>query len=671
MKLSFLTLFSFGAMAAGPAIAQSLLATPEETVLPPVSVTSNPLGTSELAVPSAQYTGTELLVRTQSTLGETLDGTPGVASTYFGPNASRPVIRGLDGDRLRVLSNGSTVADVSNLSYDHAVTVDPLSVERVEVLRGPGALLYGGNAVGGVVNVLDGRIARAPLFDARGGMAAKLDLGLGGAGAANSAALVLDGGTDRWALHGDAFRRVAQDVAVPAELACSKPGSASVARAICNSASHSDGAGLGASLLFAGGYVGASVGQFNSRYGTVAEDDVTIGMQSTQFAMDAAWTMPTGVLRGVKAHLGHVDYRHTEYEGATVGTVFGSRAEEVRLELRHAPLGAWEGVIGVHAENSRFSATGEEAFAPFSRTRQMALFVYEELPLPWGRISGGVRLDHVSVRSDGNPDVSRFWVGSRTFQPLSYAVGAVWSVAAQWQATANVAYSERAPKDYELFANGPHLATHAYEMGDATLRLEKSANLDLGLNWKSGAHRVALNAFVNTFDNYITQVGTGAREDDLDVYAYRQDKARLSGLEGSARLRLVSTPSTLDLELRADTLQARNTTTGEPLPRIAPSRLSAHWIWNRGGWNARAGFRHSAAQRDVPAGQLATPAHTFWNAALTYTVAGSRASQVWYARVDNITDALAYPATSILTQTAPGKAPLPGRSIKLGLRVML
>lgn len=671
MKLPFLTLFSFGALTAGPALAQSPVIAPEATVLPAVSVTGNPLGTSELAVPWAQYSGTELLVRTQSTLGETLDGTAGVASTYFGPNASRPVIRGLDGDRVRVLSNGSTVADVSNLSHDHAVTVDPLSVERVEVLRGPGALLYGGNAVGGVVNVLDGRIARVPLFDARGGMAGKLDLGLGGAGAANSAALVLDGGTDRWALRGDAFRRVTQDVAVPVDLACTKPGAAPVARVICNSASHSDGVGLGASLFLSGGYFGASVGQFNSRYGTVAEDDVTIGMQSTQYAVDAGWTQPTGVLRGVKAHLRQVDYQHTEYEGAAPGTVFGSRSGELRLELRHAPLGAWEGVMGVQAESSRFSATGEEAFAPFSRTRQLALFVYEEMPMPWGRISGGVRLDHVSVRSDGNPEVSRFWVGTRTFQPLSYAAGAVWNVAGHWQATANVAYSERAPKDYELFANGPHLATNAYELGDVNLRLEKSTNLDLGLNWRSGAHRVALSAFVNTFDNYIAQVGTGAQEDDLDVYAYRQDKARLRGLEGSARLRLQSTPSTVDLELRADTLQARNTTTGEPLPRIAPSRLAAHWIWSWGGWNARAGFRHSASQRDVPGGQLATPAHTLWNAALTYTVAGGRATQVWYARVDNITDALAYPATSILTQTAPGKAPLPGRSIKLGLRVSL
>ena len=143
-----------------------------------ITVTGNPLGATDLIAPSAQYSAAELLLRSKTTLGETLDGVPGVSSTYFGPNASRPIIRGLDGDRIRILGNGGATVDASSLSYDHAVTADPISIERIEVLRGPGALMYGGSAVGGVVNVIDNRIPREALFDEKGGIGGKVDLGL-------------------------------------------------------------------------------------------------------------------------------------------------------------------------------------------------------------------------------------------------------------------------------------------------------------------------------------------------------------------------------------------------------------------------------------------------------------------------------------------------------------
>ena len=193
MKKSSLALLALGTLSSAQIFAQNA---PASTLIP-VTVTGNPLGATDLIAPAAQYSGNELLFRSQTTLGETLDGTPGVSSTYFGPNASRPIIRGLDGDRVRVLNNGGSVADVSSLSYDHAVTADPLSVERVEVLRGPGALLYGGNAVGGVVNVLDSRIPREPLFDAKGGASGKADLAIASGNTERSAAAMLDAGEKR------------------------------------------------------------------------------------------------------------------------------------------------------------------------------------------------------------------------------------------------------------------------------------------------------------------------------------------------------------------------------------------------------------------------------------------------------------------------------------------
>lgn len=664
MKKSSFTLLVLSTLTAAPVFAQNT----SSSILAPVTVTGNPLGATDLIAPAAQYSGTELLIRSQTTLGETLDGTPGVASTYFGPNASRPIIRGLDGDRVRVLNNGGSVTDVSSLSYDHAVTADPLSVERVEVLRGPGALLYGGNAVGGVVNVLDSRIAREPLFDAKGGISGKADLGVASGNDEKSAALMLDAGTDRFALHADAFHRTTDDVAVPIDLACSKPGAPTTARAICNSASDTHGAAVGGTVFFAQGYLGASASQFVSNYGTVAEDDVTIGMRSERYAIDGALRGLQGPLQSVKVHLGQSDYQHTEFEGTETGTVFKSSGHDLRLEARHAQWAGLDGVIGLQAETSNFSAAGEEAFAPYSQTRQAAVFAYEEKTFSWGRLSGGVRVEQVDVQSYGNPDVDRFTVGTRSFTPGSYALGALWNVAPAWQLTTNLAYSERAPKDYELFANGPHVATHAFEIGDAGLRLERSTNLDVGAQWKSGANRFAVSAFVNQFDNYITQVATGTQQDDMDVYAFSQVRARFTGLEASGNVRLLEGAQTLDLELRGDTVRARNSDTSEALPRIAPVRAGATLVWTQGQWTARLGANHSAAQTEVPAGQLSTDAYTLWNAAAGYTTKVGATQMLWLAKVENITDALAYSASSVLTQTVPGKAPMPGRTLKLSLR---
>ncbi len=664
MKKSSLALLALGTLSSAQIFAQNA---PASTLIP-VTVTGNPLGATDLIAPAAQYSGNELLFRSQTTLGETLDGTPGVSSTYFGPNASRPIIRGLDGDRVRVLNNGGSVADVSSLSYDHAVTADPLSVERVEVLRGPGALLYGGNAVGGVVNVLDSRIPREPLFDAKGGASGKADLAIASGNTERSAAAMLDAGSDRFALHADAFQRTTADVAVPVDLACSKPGAPSMARTICNSSSKTRGAAVGGSVFFSRGYLGVSASQFVSNYGTVAEDEVTIDMKSQRYAIDGALHGLSGPLQSVKVHLGQSDYHHTEFVGDMSGTVFMSSEHDLRVEARHAQWAGLDGVIGLQAGTSNFSAAGEEAFAPYSQTRQVALFAYEEKPFSWGRLSGGARVEQVEVQSYGNPDMNRFLLGTRSFQPGSYALGALWNLTPAWQLTTNLAYSERAPKDYELFANGPHVATNAYEVGDARLRLERSTNLDVGAQWKVGGNRFAISAFLNQFENYITQIATGAQEDGMDVYAYTQVRARLSGLEASANLRLLQGAQTLDLEMRGDTVRARNTDTGEALPRIAPLRLGATLVWAQGQWNARLGASHSAAQTDVPTGQISTDSYTLWNASAGYTMKASTTQMLWYVKLDNITDALAYSASSVLTQTVPGKAPLPGRTLKFGVR---
>ena len=679
------------------AAAHAQNAAPATVTLKDVTVTGNPLGSVDLVAPASQLSGTGLLLRSKSTLGETLDGTPGVSSSYFGPNASRPIIRGLDGDRIRILQNSGASIDASGLSFDHAVPSDPISLERVEVLRGPGALLYGGNAVGGVINLIDNRIPREPLFGNQGGAGGKADLGLGSGNQERGGGLLLEVGNDRYALHADVFSRSAQDVAVPVTLACSKPGSPALDNKICNSSVLTQGGALGGSVFFDRGYVGASVSDYRSDYGTVAEDEVTIGMKTTRYSVAGEYKRPLGFLQSMKGQFSRSEYQHTEFEGGSPGTVFKNVGNDLRLEARHAKLGPLDGVVGLQFEDSTFSADGLEAFAPYSQTRQRAIFAYEELPASWGKLTFGARVESVVVESLGNPAAARFIPASHSFNPSSLALGAVLNGTAGWQFTSNLSYSERAPKDYELFADGPHVATNTYEVGNANFSKERSTNLDIGAKWKRGANSFAINAFVNNFSNYLSVESTGVLRDTdgnggkgvsvsdsgngdntslesggaaglLPEFAYTQIQARFTGLEATGSVRLLDSNQTLDLELRADIVRAVNVATGQALPRIAPARLGATLAWVSGAWGARLGVNHVAAQNELALGQPATAAYNLVNASIDLKQKLGAVELLWFVRADNLGDAVAYSASSILTQTAPGKAPLPGRSIKLGLR---
>ena len=657
-----------------------------------VTVTGNPLGAADLIAPAASYSGAGLLLRSKTTLGETLDGTPGVSSTYFGPNASRPIIRGLDGDRIRVLNNNGALLDVSSLSFDHSVSSDPISIERIEVLRGPGALQYGGSAVGGVVNVIDNRIPREPQFDAAGGVSGKLDLGAATGNRERGGGVLMEAGTERYTLHVDAFDRRTSDVKVPADLLCTKGGVNSIRNRICNSASDTRGGAVGGTAFFNQGYVGASVSSYRSTYGTVAEDDVTIKMKSDRVALEGEVRNLGGFVQSIKGQLSHTDYQHTEFEGANTGTVFKNKGTDLRLEARHAKVAGFDGLVGFQSDRTEFSADGAEAFAPYSQTRQNGVFAYEEYATSWGKLSLGGRMDAVKVESLGNPQVSRFTPASRDFKPKSLALGGLWNAAPQWQLTTNLASTERAPKDYELYAQGPHVATRAWETGDATLGKEKSTSLDLGATWKSGAHSFTANAYVHRFKNYIGLASTGntygqeqgnLNPQDLDgdgiddndpdngilpELAYSGVRARFVGLEASGNIRLLDGASTLDLALRGDLVRAKNTSNGQNLPRIAPARVGATLNWATGPWGASLGFDRSAAQSRVAVGDRPTAAYTRWNAAATYKQAAGPANLLWYARLDNLTNQLAYSATSVLTTTAFPKSPLPGRSLKVGLQ---
>ena len=689
--------YSFLAITCGNAWAQA----EEAHRLDEVTITARSLERSDLMVPAQQLSGAALTQRQGSTLGETLDNLPGIANSAFGPNVGRPVIRGMDGDRIRILQNGGANMDVSGLSNDHAVPIDPLTTERIEVLRGPATLLYGGNAMGGVVNVIDNRIARERTFDAKGGVMGKAEVRAGGAANERSTGAMVEAGNDKFVLHVDAFDRSTQNLRVPKDMTCGD-GGPSNGRRVCNSASDSKGGAVGGTLLFDRGYLGLSTSEYRSTYGTVAEADpgaeVSIGMVRRHHAMEAL-LRGVGAFESVKFQLGSTQYTHTEFEATSPESTFQNRGHDFRVEGRQRAMRLsngmqLEGAVGIQHERNKLQAKANDGITntlvPPTRSRSTGLFTYQALKTSWGQLSAGARAENVEVLSLENLNTNL--AQTKNFKPLNFALGAMRNLRqgeAQngWQLTTNLSASQRAPKDYELFAHGEHAATGTYEIGQPTNGLEKGTQLDVGGEWKQGPHKFGATGFTSQFSNFISLQSTGNDTGGLNplpIYQFEGVRARFYGIESSAKLRMVGGQSALlspngargamDLELRADVVRAKDLTHDSYLPRIAPMRVGADAVWSRNAWGARLGFMHAGAQNRVPdhgdARGITTAGHTLWNAGLNYHTHSGPTHWLLFAKLDNLTNKLAYSSTSVLTQTLRENAPpLAGRSLKVGAQV--
>lgn len=633
-----------------------------------VVITGNPLGRESATQPASVLSGDGLALRRGGTLGGTLDGLPGVAATGFGPNASRPVIRGLDGDRLRLLDNGGASIDASNLSFDHAPATDPLVTERIEVLRGPAALLYGGNATGGVVNSIDNRIPKL----GAAGLSGRADVRLGGAAAERAGAAVLESGAGSWAWHVDASGRSGSDPRVPRYTPLQEGVALDPTTRVRNSAARSESGAIGGGYVSPTSYLGASVETSRNHYGVTVEPDVFIRMLRDRAALAGEWRALTGPVTQIGLNASHTRYRHEEVQGSgAVGTTFKSSGDDFRLQAHHAPLGPVRGVIGLQAESLDFSALGEEAFVPSTRTRQHAAFALEEWDSgPW-QLSAGLRAEQAKVASDGDaPGAAKPRFGSardRRFSPTSASLSARLGRSEGWQGSLALGRTERAPAYYELFANGVHVATGAYERGDATLRAEQSRHAELGLAWTQGPQQIKASVYRTRFSRYIALDATGAAVDGAPEYVFRAVRAQLQGfeLEGKARV-LSGMPVVLDLTGSLDSVRGDNLDIGQPLPRLSPLRLRVGLAASGEGWRGGVGLRHSARQDRVPANDSATPGFTMLDLWAGGDIAFADATS-WFAKLDNLTNRLGFNATTIAT--ARGLSPLPGRALTVGVRV--
>lgn len=649
--------------------AQSTFAADNTIDVAPVAVTGNPLGvgSDELVVPVSVLNGRELSLRRESTLGETLNGLPGVTATQFGPNASRPVIRGLDAERVKMMQNGTGIVDASSLSFDHAVAVDPLIVEQIDVVRGPAALLYGGSAVGGVVNAIDHRIPTEPVE----GLIGRAETRFGGANDQRNGAAVIDVGNGKLAIHADAYKRRTNDLNIPGFAVSSRKNKADGTPRtdkdkLVNSSAESDGGALGASLTFDNGYIGTSFSTLNNNYGTVAEPDVRIDMKSDRWDVASEFTELGNVIDRVKVRLTHTDYQHQELEDGAVGTTFKNRGLAGTFEAGHAPIGNLKGVIGYQFSNTNFEALGDEAFVPNVNTQSKALYVYEELPIKANaekphKITFGGRFGHTTVDSKNSAAFGA--AQNNSFNPNNFALGGIYNINNQWSLASNLSHNERAPSYFELYANGEHIATSQFEIGNSNFKEEKSNGIDAQLRWNNGKHHFSFGAYYTRFQNFIGLFDTGNVDTDsgLPVSAFQAAPAAFKGLEAEGKFTL---SDHFKLSVRGDYVHAKNNRTNDYLPRISPMRLGSALEYQRNKWNVKVDVLHAFNQSNTANNELATDGYTNVSALVAYKLPMKKVHVELFAKANNLLNQEIREHASFLKDISPSGE----RSLLIGAR---
>lgn len=678
---SLLALCGAGAAHAQAAAgAASAAQAPTAPSLPSVTVSASglQLGTADMTTPVTVLEGDELVRRREGTLGETLNSEPGITSSHFGAGASRPIIRGMDGPRVKVLTDGAELHDASTLSPDHAVVSEPLLATQIEVLRGPSALVYGNGAVGGVVNVLDGKVPTAVPEKGHEGSA---ELRANTGAREGAGAFSLTGGTGNLAVHVEGVARDAGDYRVGKGWAGGDK--------VPGSFNRTDTGSVGLSWVGERGYLGAAYTRQTAKYGlpghnhgfdgchthgdhlhcaahdggegdghdhgTADPGDVpVVDLRSERLDLRGELRNPFAGFSALRLRAGVTDYVHDEVEDGAISTTFKNKAYDTRVELQHEPVAGFKGVFGLQTSQRKFSAEGEEAYVQPTVTRRTGLFVLEEYRLGDWRFEAALRHDRQTAEAQTSGM-------ERSHNGTSASLGAVWKFTPGYQLGASFTRASRAPTAEELYAQGLHMATSTYERGNADLRSEISQNIDVGLKKTSGDTTFGVSVFRNRIHNYIYGRTLDAL-DGLQLLQYSQADATFTGIEGQVRQRI--TPH-LHVTLFGDTVRA-TLDGGGRLPRIpatrAGVRLDARWQ----AWEGQVEWVQVARQNRVADFETATPGYGMLNLGVSYSGQFSSGTP-WqlYLKANNLTDRLAYAHTSFIKTAAP----LMGRNITLGMKV--
>lgn len=708
------------ATSAAPALAQDDPRHEEPTDLDAVIVRATPLARTaeDLSRPVEVLSGARLDEAKASSLGETVSRLPGVQSSYFGPGVGRPIIRGLDGARVQVLSDGLAAGDVSTLSVDHAVSIEPFLAEQIEVLKGPATLLYGSGAIGGAVNVVDGRIPETATEQPLQGRA---ELRAGSVNDERTGMFRLDGtsASGNLVFHVDGLHRETGDYDIPgfAESARLRAEESEVAEGeafeeisgtLPNSFVRTDSGALGVSWVGERGFIGVGGSLFNTRYGIPGAahhhdeehdgeahdgEEEEEGEAPVRIVMDQrrnelrAGLDDLGIFETLRFKLAHTDYTHTEFEGEEVGTVFDNEAYEGRIELVHRTWAGWNGAFGVQASRRDFSAVGAEAFVPGSESRDTGVFWIGERSFGALDLELGARYDRNRITVDPDEAIGP----SRGFDAGSLSAAARWNLGDDLHLSFGLDRAQRSPAPEELYSDGLHVATGSFEFGNPDLDVETANRAELGLHWHRGPFKLGASLYQVRFDDFIYLADTGIEEYGSPARVWNQTDARFTGAEldlqwtflendtgaWSARVfgdvvrgkltgrgtRTVAFAIEEDGEIEA--FSADIALSGN-LPRIAPSRIGGELRWTGGPWRASLGAIRYARQDDVAEFEHETPGYTLVNASLAWHL-DTPGGNAWELFIDghNLLDEEARSHTSFLKDLAP----LPGRGVTAGVRL--
>ena len=650
--------------------------------------------------------GIELQRNMNGQVGEILEDLPGISGSGFSPGASRPVVRGFSGERVRVMDDGIGSLDASNTSDDHAVSIDPLTVERIEVLRGPAVLLYGSQAIGGAVNVIDKRIPRSipdePIHvDALASydtvndeyrVGGSVDAPLGGGFVAhvdgsylNSGDVHVPGYVLSDSLRADVLAEAdehegdgePEEAAELRELAGQKgvvPNTFVETKSVNGGLAFFSG---GSNFGFGGGYYETTYGVPENPAGGHEHEDggeeggeegVSIGLKQYRADFRGDLDLGSGFLDRLQTRVGYSDYTHTEFEGSEVGTVFDIEGLEGRAEFIQAPVGNLRGSFGGQFYIRDFSAVGEEAFVAPNETEQYGFFTLQELSFGNLQIEGAARFETSSVSSQPlNVD--------RNFNILSGALGVSYDVGGL-RIGVNGSRVGRAPAGEELFANGPHVATGQYELGDVNLEVERAWGLEGFVRGNVGPATISLTAFKSWFDNYIylNNTGTVVEEDGsplpageeggLPLFNYLQQDASYYGFEAEVSVPFVKDGDfSVTGEASAEYVKAE-LADGSPVPRIPPLGLTGALTATTGPIELRGEVQYFGEQDDVPAFESTTDAFTYVNASVAWRPLRGNENVTLLAKVDNIFDVEGRRATSFTRDFIP----MAGRNLSVSAR---
>ncbi|RMB11728.1 TonB-dependent receptor domain-containing protein [Eilatimonas milleporae] len=682
----------------------------EDTHVEEIIVSSRPFQEQSTDVAQAiSIVADEALDRLRTrTLGETLDSLPGISQTYFGPAVSRPIIRGLGGDRIRVLIGGIGSIDASSTSVDHAVAIDPETADKIEILRGPATLLFGNNAVGGAVNVFDGRIpSTAPEDGFEGRLHAHY--GTNGDelnGSAGFTAMV----TDTIAFHADFNALDRGDLEIPGFA------ESDALRALEDDHDHDhddhdddhghdeehgdeemegtventdlrrlSGAG-GFSWIGENGFLGFSVSFFDTEYGLPGhdhdhghdeegedhdddhdedhghdhegEEEVMIDLEQIRFDLMGEFRGDFGIFEKTKIRFGYADYEHSELEGGEIGTTFTNEGWEGRIEMVQKTYGGLNGAIGVQVRNRDFSALGEEAFVPPNDTTQYGVFALETYETGMWRFEAGARLELQDISSDE-------LAFDESYTGISLSAATIARLGNGWQVAVNGYRTERAPNAEELLSNGPHLATGLFELGDPTLEEETALGFDIRLAKTEGPVTGSVSFFYTDYEDFIFQNLTGEEDDDLPIAAFQATDARFWGVEVEMGWRTWQDGDrSFDVTATADWVRAEDTDNDLDLPRIPPLSATVGGIFQSRLIDAHVELTYTDEQDRVAPFELITDDFFALAAGITVHPMGPNGPLHLFAEGRNLLDEEIRFHTSFLKDQVPA----PGLDVRFGAR---